>query len=246
MRILIICAVLLFVAVEAEARNCKLPSRGGSLTQDTASRAFMKCLLNEIKDLKKRQKELEQIVPEYERLIAELPAPYLNDNRTITVEPGRRIGSAKFILDARLTGGVSSLPVEQSVLEQLCAAQQCRLSLIFRMIGFRTGEPIESTIVGPCNFAYNTASGVWIRGTGCPDDALNGMDANAAVGTGENGADVIIVAGEACLLTDAAARTTGASRELFEPDHALGLYLIATPERRTDGTRRFRCDLEIN
>ncbi len=247
MRLVILCVVLLTIAVGAEAKKCRLPSKGQDFSHlSPTTREFHKCLRAQVEELERRQKELEQIILEFQRLIAEFPAPYLNDNGTVTVEPGRRIGTANFFLDARLTGGISSLPIEQPVLEQLCAAQQCRLSLAFHVIGFRTGEPIESTSVGPCNFSYNAASGAWIRGTGCSDDALNGKDGNAAAGTGEDGADIIIAAGEACLLTDAAARTTGASRELFERDHAVGLFLIAVPERRTDGIRRFRCNLEID
>lgn len=244
---LILCAILLTAAAEANARGCSLPSGSSRIIQKDIPQWFFICLLKEIERLKKRQIKLERIISKHERLIGELPAPYLNNNGKVTAEPGRQIGSATFILDARLTGGISSLPVEHSILEQLCTTRQCRLSLVLRVVGFRKGETIESTLVGPCNFDYNATSGDWIRGTGCSGKAMSGRDGNGAVGiTSGYGAEVIIEAGEACLLADANARkVVGAGHEFFERDHSMGLYLIAVTERRTDGVRRFKCDLKI-
>ncbi|WP_343082419.1 hypothetical protein [Ostreiculturibacter nitratireducens] len=250
MRLAILGAILFLIgATQADSRECRLPSpRPGVVSEEIPPRSFFLCLLAEIDDLKKRQEELERIVPEYERLVAEMPVPYLNDNGKVTVEEGRRIGSATFTLDARQTGRASSLRLDQAVIEELCTTTRgCRMSLIRRVIGLRQTEPLESIIVGPCLFDYDAVSGAWLRGTGCSGDAISGKDGDGAVGAKSSGADVVIEAGEGCLMADADIRlAVGADHEILDRDHSRGLYLIAAPERLTTSIRRFRCDLEID
>ena len=245
LRILLICLFLL--PMTAEARQCVLPHPHPGLVRDVPPRSFFLCLLAEIRDLKRKQAELERIVPEYKRLIAELPVPYVNDNGKVSVEEGRKIGSATFILTARQTGGASSLPVDQDVMEALCAGRhRCEISLILREIGLFSAEPTSSTISGPRLFDYDARTGDWIRGDGCVGGTLRGVDGESYAGATTGGADIITEAGEGCLLADADKhRTIGAAHDLFERDHGKGLFLVAMPERRTDGRARFRCDLVI-
>ncbi len=241
---LLICLFLMPMA--AHARECVLPSAQPGLARDVAPRGFFRCILAEIRDLKKKQAELERIVPEYKRLLAELPVPYVNDNGKVSVEEGRKIGSATFILAARQTGGASSLPIDQDVMEALCAGRHRReISLILREIGLFSAEPTSSTVSGPCLFDYDAKTGDWIRGQGCVGGTLRGVDGESYAGAATGGADIITEAGEGCLLVDADKhRTIGAARDAFERDHSKGLFLIAMPDR-SEGKTRFRCDLVI-
>lgn len=233
--------------MSAQARECILPEAKSIMVNESPPRAFFKCLLAEIRDLKRKQAELERIIPEYRRLVAELPAPYLNDNGKVTVEKGRKIGSATFILTARQTGGASSLPIDRDVLVFLCSGgKRCEVSLILREISVFSDAPLNSTISGPCQFDYDAQTGEWIRGEGCSGGVLRGTDGESSAGAKTGGADIITEAGEGCLFADADKhRTVGTDRELFERDHSKGLFLIAAPERRTERRARFRCDLVI-
>lgn len=243
--IVLICTFMMPMA--AQARECILPDSKSIAVNESPPRAFFKCLLAEIRDLKRQQAELARIIPDYRRLMAELPAPYLNDNGKVTVEKGRKIASATFILTARQTGGASSLPIDMDVMLSLCGGtKRCEISLILRKISVFNDRPLKSTISGPCQFDYDPQTGEWIRGEGCSGGVLRGVDGESSAGAQTGGADIITEAGEACLFADADKhRTVGVDRELFERDHSKGLFLIAAPERRTESKARFRCDLVI-
>lgn len=244
-KIIMICTLMM--PIPAHARECILPDTTSVFANESPPRAFFLCLLAEIRDLKRKQAELERIVPEYRRLVAELPGPYVNDNGKVTFEEGRKIGSATFILAARQTGGASSLPVDMDVLLSLCSGRnRCEVSLILREISVFSEEPINSTISGPCQFDYDAKTGEWIRGDGCTAGVSRGVDGESSAGARTGGADIITEAGEGCIFADADKhRTVGIDREIFERDHSKGLFLIAAPERRTKSKARFRCDLVI-
>ncbi|TMV07768.1 hypothetical protein FGK63_09895 [Ruegeria sediminis] len=247
MRLPILFAVLLLAATQAGARECGYTTASGY----RASRAapppeFFACLLAEIRDLKRQQREMERTLRQFERLIGELPAPYLNDNGQITADPGRRIGSATFILNPGQTSSPSALPIDQNVLEELCAPGTCEVSLHFQSFGFLSDTPIQSTIVGPCNFAFDPLTGGWTRGPGCGGSTVSGVDGDGGIGNGGTGADIIVEAERACLLADAGIRKgVGTDHAFFEKDHAIGLFLITAPARRADGVRRFKCEVRI-
>ena len=246
-RLFMLCLVCFVAASEASARDCSVEKAGfGDRSLILSMVKAVNCLNSEIASLKRRQAKLEKVVAGYERLFGELPAPYLNDNGEITSEPGRKIGRATYILDARRTGGASFVPIKQTVLEELCADRGCQLSLAIRVIGSFSKEPLESTIVGPCNFNYDSRTGAWLRGEGCSGGVLHGRDGNGTAGVGNGGAETIVEVGEGCLVTDAGVRrSVGTDPNILERDHALGLFLVAAPDLRTNGGRRFQCDLEI-
>ncbi len=247
MRLVTICLIFLVAATAASARDCSVNFRGeGSTDRVRILGAAVNCLNSEVNALKRKQARLEKTLAEYERLLGELPAPYINDNGTITAEPGRRVGRANYILDARRTGGAAFVPLEQSVVEELCADRGCQLSLAIRVLGSFSKEPLESMIIGPCKFTYNANTGDWLRGDGCSGEVLRGSDGDGTAGIGDDGADIIVEAGPGCLLADAGVRkSVGTDPNILERDHALGLFLIAAPERRDGGGKRFTCDLEI-
>ncbi len=162
MRSLAMIVAILLSVQAAEARDCELPEQTSAiLTHQIPPRSFFLCILAEIDDLKKKQAELEKIVPEYERLLAELPAHYENRNGKVTFEEGRRIGSASFVLASRQLGGPSSVELDATVIDALCGPPNgCSITLTFRKLGFRTAEPLETLRIGPCQFEIELEIGL--------------------------------------------------------------------------------------
>ena len=249
MRLLAMIIAILLSVQAAEARDCELPEQTSAiLTHQIPPRSFFLSILAEIDDLKKKQAELERIVPEYERLLAELPAHYENRNGKVTFEEGRRIGSASFVLASRQLGGPSSVELDATVIDALCGPPNgCSITLTFRKLGFRTAEPLETLRIGPCQFEIDSKSGCWVCGAGCGSDvSIEGIDGDGNALDPGSGASVVMEVGPGCLLADSDARTTpGAGGENLATDNRRGVFLVADTTRRDDGTTRFECDLEI-
>ena len=252
MRIFALALLFLTIVQSASARDCGkvlLWDTRSTLATKPPSPEFYKCILAEIRDLKEKQAELDKIIPEYNRLIAEVPTPYTNDNGEITYETGRAIGSASFLLDSRQLGGPSSLELDQDVLFSLCATPRgCSIALTFRRHSFRGDEVLESVKVGPCDFEINPETRRWVRGPGCDTDTtISGTDGDGSLRSPGSGVGVIVEAGPGCVLADAdVQRSVQVTDLIFATDHAAGVYLIADPSRRTEGSARFECDLELN
>lgn len=247
-------AALLFFLVQAgsaDARDCSQALDVRDMTgisKEIPSRAFFLCLLAEIEDLKRKQAQLAKIIPNYERLVAELPTHYSNADGVITQEEGRLVGSAGFSLTARQLGGPISLELAQHVLDAVCAAPKgCLASLTFRRKSIRGDDPVETQKVGPCEFETNPATGRWIIGPGCGTDASRaGTDGDGVVTTPGSGAVRIIEVGPGCLFSDADIRPTLSTKgDALGADHAIGFFLVADPSQRQDGVSRFECSLEL-
>lgn len=261
MRSLVLLFLFAFFAAPVSARECRLyfTIQQG---ENISTRKFNLCLLaeindqkrkindlkREINDLKREQKRFRRVTAEFERVIGEIPVDYLNEDGKVTVEPNRRIGKAIFMLSARLTGGANSLKVDQEILEELCSRHgRCEISIFFQAIDIRDSNPTNSVASGPCIFSYASSTGAWVRGEGCGSEgSLNGIDGDEAVAGPGQHPGVIAMAGGACLLAESDARSHFASgAQALQRDHAKGLFLIAIPSRREQGTRQFRCILEI-
>lgn len=245
MKLLVLILLFAFFSAPASARECpSVPAnRSGEVPRE-----FYLCLLAEIRDLQREQQRFRRTIAEFERALGEMPVDYRNEDGNVTVEPDRRIGKAILVLSARLTGGASSLEVDQAVLEELCSSRGgCEISIFFQAFGVRDTDLTEMVASGPCIFSYTSTTGAWARGEGCdPEGSLNGIDGdNAVAGAGQN-SSVIATAGGACLLAESDARRqfVSPSNEL-QRDHSKGLFLLAIPSRQEQGTRRFRCNLEI-
>jgi hypothetical protein len=233
----------------AHARDCaeQLDFGGVGFTKEP-SRAFYLCLLAEIDDLKRKQVELQAIVPEYKRLAAEVPVHFTNKNGEIDFEEGRVIGSASFILTARQLGGANSIMLDQNVLDGICPSPKgCSVTLTFRRYGIRGDEALETHKIGPCAFEIDTDSRCWICGTGCGSSiSITGTDGDGSPTLQGSGANIIMEAGPGCVLADAdVRRSISAEDQSFTTDHAPGLFLIADPSRRLDRAARFECSLEL-
>ena len=246
MRLTIALFCLILAALPARAAECEYTTStiGDAFAQQT--KEFFDCLVDEIERLKSRQRQLEKKVARYERVLSQIPAPYVNDNGKVRSSPNRKIESAKFLLNARQLGGAASLPLDQTVLERLCARQGCQLSMTLRVTNLLNSETRETETIGPCRFDYAPADGDWVRAEGCAGAAVNGTDGNAQVRAGDNGAEVILNIDNTCLLADADLRTAfGSDTGLFGRDTGLGLVLVADSDARPTGARRFTCELEI-
>lgn len=243
--LILLCANITF----AHARDCAdLLDFGGTGFSKEPSKGFYLCLLAEIKDLKAQQAELQRIVPEYKRLVAEIPAHFTNKDGEVTFEEGRVVGSASYILSARQLGGANSIMLDPMVLDSVCPSPKgCSATLTFRRFGMRGDEVLETQKVGPCAFEVDTNSRCWICGAGCGSDvSITGTDGDGSVMLPGSGASIIMEAGPGCVLADAdVRRSTSEENEIFATDHAPGLYLVAAPSLRADRAARFECSLEI-
>ena len=230
------------------AEECEVPGlgRGGDWVKiQELTRAF-RCIIDEIEKLKKQQSGIEKLEETVSELLRRVPTEYVNDNGRITSETDRVIGKASIILDSRRSGEGSSLPIEQSVVEELCAARSCQISLSLHVSGFFVKEPLEEILEGPCEFSYNPETGAWSRGLGCNGDTLLGFDGDGGANTADAGVDIILETGQACLLSDADIKMmVGQAATTFGRDYSKGLFLIAAPDRRPDPTRPFKCVLEV-
>lgn len=237
--------LLLLPAMPALADEpCRTPHHRLAISHDS----FYECILREIERLKERQRALERIAADYERLKAEIPVAYVNDNGVVSVEAGRIVGQATFVLTARRTGKPASLLLDQGVVEALCSGRRrCRLSLSLRRPASLTGDGASGEVSGPCLFDYDPETGRWVRGSGCLGGQATGIDGNGVERVPGAGAEIVAQAGAGCLLADADVRTFAApEEEIFRRDHDRGLFLIAAPSLVGDPTGRFTCDLQVD
>ena len=232
----------------AEARNCVMPP--ASLKQSTeqfGAYNTLACALAEINDLKAEQAQLRAEVNRLKRAVRELPGEFRNEDGKISKPDGGKIGSATFLLTARSGLGSASLPIEQSLLAELCSGGGgCSVTVLYEAEGIRLGETTETIAVGPCSLSYNPTSGSWARGDGCGEAGVpTGIDGNGSPVSG-GGGETIAAAGGACVLADAdAGRSVGGSGEFLGGDSARGFHLIAAPALREKTGGRFRCELKI-
>lgn len=248
MRIVFFCLILGLSAAAAQARDCEVPGlgRGGDWVKIQELERAFRCIIEELEKIRKHQRGIDDLETDVEALLQRVPTEYVNDNGRITVDEGRRIGAASFILGASRSGNPSALAMDQSVVEALCARRGCDMVLSLRLRGVLSSEPVETTVLGPCNFSYDIETGIWRRGLGCTGAAAAGTDGNVSAASDKTGADVILQAAEGCLFTDAPVRTTvGNPGTAFGRDGARGVFLVAAPDRRPDLSRTFDCVLDL-
>ncbi len=247
MHFLLIAGLMLCVASPGQARDCSRNFDDRGLSQGANNNGMFRCLIAEINDLKREQRRMQKVIDEYERVIGEMPVEYKNEDGEVTVEEDRPIGNAVFTLTARPGSRASALPLDHEVVEGLCAESGgCTVSLVFRAIGFRSTDPLETISAGPCLFDYNTETGAWTRGEGCGEPlTAAGADNDGALMGDDGGGEVIVTAGEACVLADASVDPSATDGGYLGKDRENGLFLLAVPSLIETGPRRFRCDLEI-
>ena len=252
MRIFVAIAIISLFGMPAFARNCSnlLDDDTGTFMggNEPPSRDFYLCLLAEIADLKAKQAEMELIGREYERLKAELPAHYTNQNGRIDFEKGRKVGSASFVMKARQLGGANSLKLDQAVLQSVCPAPaSCLATLSYREFGLHGDEVLNSRMTGPCVFQLDALTRTWTVGSGCgSSQSMTGKDGDGNAVQMGSGAAIVMEAGPGCLLADSDIKPSAANSELqFATDHAQGFFLIADPSRQTTSSARFECELAI-
>ena len=248
MRVLLLSIFLSLFAVASHAKECQVPGlgRGGDWVKiQELTRAF-RCIIAEIEELKRQQIQIVELEEKVAELQRRVPAEYLNDNGKVTVEADRLIGKATIIADSRPSGETLSIPIEQGVIEELCAQSSCHLVLSMTVSGAFAGNTLEKNTVGPCNFSYNAATGGWVRAEGCSGGRATGVDGDGVPASEETGGQIIVEAGQACLLTDTEISTSpGQGASTFGIDRSRGLFLVSAPNRRTGAKRRSQCVLEI-
>jgi hypothetical protein len=248
LRPLIFAMVLSVSAGVGFAEECQVPGlgRGGDWVKiQELTRAF-RCVINQIEDLKKQQRGLAELEETVAELLRRVPSEYINDNGRITTETDRVIGKASIILDSRRSGDSSSLPIEQSLIEELCSDRSCQISLSLQVFGVLTEEPLERIVERPCEFSYWPDTGAWFRSEWCHGEKLSGLDGDGSATSADAGVDIILETGQACLLSDADIKTmVGQAATTFARDYSKGLFLIAAPDRRPDPARPFKCVLEV-
>jgi hypothetical protein len=243
---LIIALCFLVMPVAARARTCDMPLH--TLPDAGQYREVLDtidCLLNEIDDLKQGQAVLADEIERLKSQLAKVPGEYINLDGKVTTTGGDKIAAASFRLTSQPDGRAASLAIDHAVWEALCAdGTGCTLSLFTEADGLRLSETAATAATGPCALNYTKTSGAWSVGAGCGGSAVaSGTDGNAEPG-GLGGGEVVMVAGEACILADAdASRTVGGS-EVLGSDGVHGFFLVAKPGTATDG--RFRCVLTVN
>ncbi len=96
----------------------------------------LECLVVELHRVRQENARLKQRLEAAEALLTELPGEFSNIDGVITEDPDRAIGTAKFGLSARSTGGASALPIDERALFEICGASGgCAVSIAFRQIG---------------------------------------------------------------------------------------------------------------
>jgi len=245
MRPLLFALGLLISPHAAQAEPCRLPDATGA-----DLRAVLGCLQGEINALRREQTRLNRLIAEQALALNELPGAYRNENGRVAITENRSIASAFFSLTSSQTGAVTSLPLDQAVLEQLCSGESgCTIALFLRPDAPRRSDaaPAAPTaLTGPCLFGYAPATGAWLRSQACGTARLpQGTDGNGTPG-GASGSEVVAEAGGACFLADSdPGLRLGPGAELLGRDQGKGFFLIAAPGLRTGGEGRFNCALAI-
>lgn len=237
--------LLLLAVPRAAEAQCPFDVNYGGIGDDQIIKTF-RCLNAEIARLKRDQARLEARVKEFDRLMTQLPAEYVNADGKVTEEPGRAIGRASIKLTARATGSASVLPVDQRVLEEVCGkAGGCSLSVIFRQFSLFDGDAVETILTGPCQFTYSRTNGDWAIGEGCAVDAASGTDGDQLALAGDTSGSVIAASGGACLFAESELARAKSDDSLAR-DGSRGLFLLSVPSRQPDGVRRYSCELAMN
>ena len=150
------------------------------------------------------------------------------------------------VLSARTTGGANALPIDQSVLEEMCSRTGgCAVSIAFRQLGLFDGGAKGSVLTGPCQFTYAADSGAWSIGAGCGGGPLSGVDGDQSATAAAATDPVIVSSSGACLLSESEPGRGVGQNGGFARDHRKGLFLIAMPSGQPDGIRRFQCELVL-
>ncbi|MDH3263996.1 MAG: hypothetical protein OEM24_08365 [Paracoccaceae bacterium] len=248
MRILALCALCVFAALPARARDCGAEMPRGFPDHAFAYRDVIDCLLGEIAALRREEARLARRVGELEAALAAIPADYVNLDGKAEVPEGRPVGRARFVLSARQTGGTAAMALDMAVVEALCGGPGgCTLALARRALGLRRAEAGGAEGVGPCLFLYDPGNGAWFRAAGCDGGGAEGVDGDGGPlsGTGSGG-EILAEAGQVCLLADSdASPRLGPEATFLGGDHGPGLFLIAAPARGGETGSRFRCELDI-
>lgn len=221
--------------------DCALPPAARRIDELVVYRDFWVCIEKAVRELRAKQELMEQELKSLREILADTPAPYLNDNGAVTRQPGRRIGQARFVLNARQTFGATALQIDQAVLEELCSNGGCQIRLAKTEIGLFNAEPTGTDITRPCGFDYDSASGAWARSGGCGSGPGKGVDGNGRPGATAGGAEEIAAVAGSCVIADA---DLGRSGQSYSADWTKGIYLIAQRPEGSTGSR-FICELEI-
>ncbi|MEM9426547.1 MAG: hypothetical protein AAGA06_07575 [Pseudomonadota bacterium] len=231
----------------AAASDCTLRNRH-LLIDEGALFRFLRCLTGEVNALRRENQALKRRVAALEEIAGEVPATFSNFDGQITRVEGRVIARASFVLSARSTGGPSALPLDQDVVETLCARDGgCSVTVGFRQMSLFGNDPKNADISGPCQFTYDAGSGDWSVGEGCEGGKASGRDGGTRTSAQAGPGDVIASSLSACVLAESApARSVGSGGGGFENDHARGLFLVSRPSQQPDGITRFQCELLLN
>lgn len=206
----------------------------------------LECLVIELHTLRQENAALKQRLEEAEALLTELPGEFSNIDGVVTEDPERAIGTARFLLNARASGGPNALPIDERALFEVCGASGgCAVSVAFRQIGLFNDEPKDSVLSGPCQFTYAPDTREWNLGAGCGAGPISGTDGDRLSGNAE--ADPVIAASSgACIFSESEPSRTVGTEDGFRRDTAPGLFLVAMPSRQPAGIRRFECELVLN
>ncbi len=229
------------------ADNCNFRVEGIRALPDAVVLRTLRCLVIELDRVQRENAALKRRLGEIESLLNELPAAFSNVDGVITEVPGRAIGTATFVLNARATGGANALPVTQRVLDEVCGTKGgCALSLVFRQIGLFNDAPKASVLTGPCQFTYMPKDRSWTLSEGCGTPGRSGVDGDRFASDAAERDSVILSSGGACLFSESEPGRGIGEADQFQPDQGPGFFLVAMPVRQPDGIRRFQCELVLN
>lgn len=248
MRRLFLIMVMTLAGTSLQAEECEVPGlgRGGDWVKIKELERAFRCVIKEIETLKRQQSQIPKLEKQVADLRRRIPVEYQNTNGKVTAEPGRPIGKATITVDSSRSGKTLSLPIAQDVVNELCGGKSCHIIVSMSVTGAFSGTRTEGAVFGPCAFSYDAASGDWVRGAGCGGAAVLGTDGDGVSASESGASNVIMEAGQACLLADTEIKSTpGQGQSGFGPDRTKGLYLIAVPDRRPELKRPFQCVLEI-
>ena len=245
--ILFACCLTCFSPQALSAATCDFRTRGLAVLDDFDIARTLRCLVIELDKLKRENAALRRRLDQMDDILVEVPADYSNVDGIVSREEGRAIGRASFVLSARSTGGPNALPVDQTVLEEVCGRNGgCSVLLGFRRTSLFDTEPRYAHLTGPCQFSYSAGRGAWSLGAGCGDAPKSGTDGDETASSAGRSDPVIVEAAGACLFSESAPAQSVGQGDSFTRDHRIGLFLVAMPARQTDGIRRFQCELVLN
>ncbi|MEO0918108.1 MAG: hypothetical protein AAFY31_14150 [Pseudomonadota bacterium] len=231
----------------SHAATCKFDIHSTVGLPDTVVLRTLRCLVSELDRVKRENAKLKRRLQDIEGQVQAVPAPFSNIDGTVTEDPERAVGTATFIVSARSTGGASSLPIDQRALADLCGVKGgCSLSITFRQLSLFDETAKDTVLTGPCQFTYTPDDGAWSLGSTCGEAGpRNGIDGDRFATDDMAAETVILSSGEACLLSESAPSRSVGEGGAFQSDFSRGLFLVSMPARRSDGLRRFTCELVL-